>query len=123
MIRGLGGVFIYAADAEALVAWYKQHLGLRFSFEPSERSYYVDFVLPVDAIYARTECEVFAIRQAEGAALRRPLVINWRVRELREVIDHLRPEGTDVDRTEDDYGRFASITDPDGNVLEFFEPL
>ena len=126
MIRGIGGVFIYADDAEALVAWHAKHLGLEFQYEPSERSYYRDFVLPPDPSNGRGEREVFAIRPSERPRTdpTRRFVINFRVHDLRVLIHHLRNCGIAVDRiAEYDYGRFAWITDPEDNLLELFEPI
>src|SRR3954468_10411954 len=90
MIRGIGGIFIYAKDAKALVAWYTQHLGIRFDFEPEEGSYYRDFVLPIDPVYGREEREVFAIRQSEVDWGGKRFVINLRVADLGSLIESLR---------------------------------
>jgi catechol 2,3-dioxygenase-like lactoylglutathione lyase family enzyme len=125
MIRGIGGVFLYADDAKALVEWYTKHLGIEFAYESEECSYYRDFVLPVDPAYGRTEHEVFAIRQAGAkrtdASPR--LVINLRVADLAAVLDRLRNCGAEVERVQDyEYGRFAWLMDLEGNQLELFEP-
>ena len=125
MIRGIGGIFIYADDAQALTAWYTRHLGLEFQFEPSEGSYYRDFVLPPDPAYGREEREVFAIRQASVPRTdpARRFVINLRVQDLQQLLAHLAETGVPITRQEDyDYGRFAWIEDLEGNLLELFEP-
>ena len=125
MIRGIGGLFIYARNAPALVAWYKENLLLDFAFEASEGSHYKDFLLPTDPAYGRTEREVFAIRQAAAGAQIHPrqFVVNLRVRDLDEVLTHLRTCGASIQRTETyDYGRFAWISDLEGNEIELFEP-
>jgi len=124
MIRGLGGIFIYSANSEALVAWYTRHLGIEFQYEPSEGSHYRDFVRPIDPAFGRTEREVFAIRQADPLRTDHAhrFVINLRVHDLRTLLDHLRGGGVEVERSEDyEYGRFAWIKDLDGNELELFE--
>lgn len=125
MIRGIGGIFIYADDAEALTAWYTRHLGIEFQFEPSERSCYRDFLLPPDTAYGRTEREVFAIRQAETKRTdpARRFVINLRVQDLQALLLRLQQTGVAISRSETyDYGHFAWIEDPEGNLLELFEP-
>jgi len=126
MIRGIGGVFLYADDAKALVEWYTRHLGIQFDYEPTERSYYRDFVLPLDPAYGRQEREVFAIRQAASPRSEpswRP-VINLRVQELSVLLAHLQSVGIEVERAENyDYGRFAWLKDAEGNQLELFEPV
>jgi predicted enzyme related to lactoylglutathione lyase len=126
MIRGIGGVFLYADDAKALVEWYAKHLAIEFAYEPEEGSYYRDFVLTVDTAFGRTEHEVFAIRQAGAkrtdASPR--LVINLRVADLAAVLDRLRNCGAEVERVQDyEYGRFAWLRDLEGNQLELFEPV
>ena len=126
MIRGIGGVFLYADDAPALVEWYTRHLGIQFDYEPTERSYYRDFVLPLDPAYGRQEREVFAIRQAASPNSEpswRP-VINLRVQDLAVLLAHLQSVGIEVERAESyDYGRFAWLKDAEGNQLELFEPV
>lgn len=120
MVRGLGGIFIYASNAAALVEWYSQHFGLEFQYEPEERSYYRDFLLPLDPQYGREEHEVFAIRQADApqADSRRRFVINLRVHDLGRLVE----SGLKVDRRQDyPYGRFARLKDLEGNELELFE--
>lgn len=120
MIRGLGGIFIYADDATAMVEWYTRHLGIKFDYEPEEKSYYRDFVLPLDPAYGREEREVFAIRQADESRVRaQGVVINLRVDNLTAMIT----DGLAVDRQQDyDYGRFALLRDPEGNLIELFQP-
>jgi predicted enzyme related to lactoylglutathione lyase len=125
MVRGIGGIFIYADNPTAMVEWYKTHFGIVFQFEASERSFYKDFLLPIDPDYGRTEREVFAIRQAEpkGFQIRQRFVINLRVHGLNVLLERLRSSGVIVDRVEDfDYGHFARLKDLEGNELELFEP-
>src|ERR1044071_3682461 len=48
--------------------------------------------------------------------------INYRVKSMIEVISHLQSRGVSIDKTEDyEYGKFAWLTDPDGNKIELFE--
>jgi catechol 2,3-dioxygenase-like lactoylglutathione lyase family enzyme len=125
MIRGIGDVFLYADDAQALVEWYTKHLGIEFAFEPEEGSHYRDFVLPVDPAYGRTEHEVFAIRQAAAKRIDPSprLVINLRVADLAAVLDRLHKSDAGVERTADyEYGRFAWLRDLEGNQLELYQP-
>jgi catechol 2,3-dioxygenase-like lactoylglutathione lyase family enzyme len=45
-----------------------------------------------------------------------------RVDDLRELLLELRNHGVPVDRTRDyDYGIFAWVRDPEGNLIELFE--
>ena len=50
-------------------------------------------------------------------------MINYRVANLGEMLDRLRQSGVPVEKIEDhDYGRFAWLTDPEGNRIELWEP-
>ena len=51
------------------------------------------------------------------------MMINYRVANLERLLAQLRREGVAVEKVEDtDYGRFAWITDPEGNRIELWEP-
>jgi predicted enzyme related to lactoylglutathione lyase len=50
-------------------------------------------------------------------------MVNYRVANLNRMLEQLRGAGIAVEKVEDyDYGRFAWITDPEGNRLELWEP-
>jgi predicted enzyme related to lactoylglutathione lyase len=51
-------------------------------------------------------------------------MMNFRVEDLDGLLAALRDEGVEIDpRREDyDYGRFAWLTDPEGNRIELWEP-
>ena len=55
---------------------------------------------------------------------RTPFMINYRVDDLDGLLEALRAEGVEIDpkREDYDYGRFAWITDPEGNKIELWEP-
>jgi catechol-2,3-dioxygenase len=41
---------------------------------------------------------------------------------MTETLSHLQSKGVAIDKTEDyEYGKFAWVTDPDGNKVELFE--
>jgi predicted enzyme related to lactoylglutathione lyase len=55
---------------------------------------------------------------------RREVVINYRVRDLPGLLEQLKAESIEIEKTEDfDYGRFAWIKDPEGNRIELYQPL
>jgi len=50
-------------------------------------------------------------------------MINYRVANLEHMLKQLRRSKVKVEKVEDyDYGRFAWITDPEGNRIELWEP-
>jgi len=51
-------------------------------------------------------------------------MLNYRVDNLDALLDELKQSGVKVDphREDSDYGRFAWISDPDGNRIELWEP-
>jgi predicted enzyme related to lactoylglutathione lyase len=50
-------------------------------------------------------------------------MINYRVANLDRMLDQLRQAGVAIEKAEDyDYGRFAWISDPEGNRIELWEP-
>ncbi|HUQ70600.1 MAG TPA: VOC family protein [Planctomycetaceae bacterium] len=123
-VRGIGGVFLVAQDPDGLAGWYARAFGLSFQCEAQERSHYVNFRLPQDPAFGRDEYEVLAIRPA-SAPLEGPRpILNLRVGDLTATLDRLAQAGIAVDRSADyDYGKFAWLTDPEGNPLELYEPL
>jgi len=122
-VTGIGGIFFKAKDQEKLYQWYEKHLGLKREphgygvalrwreFDQPERE-----GLTVWSIFANN-AKYFDPSPA-------PFMINYRVENLDELLEALRQEGVEIDpkREDADYGRFAWITDPEGNRIELWEP-
>ena len=51
-------------------------------------------------------------------------MINFRVADLHSLLARLRDEGVEVDPKidESEFGKFSSVTDPEGNRVELWEP-
>ncbi|HEX4486487.1 MAG TPA: VOC family protein, partial [Terriglobales bacterium] len=51
-------------------------------------------------------------------------MVNYRVDNLDELLEEMKQAGVTIDpkREDHEYGRFAWITDPDGNRIELWEP-
>lgn len=115
-VTGLGGIFIKAKDPDALREWYRRHLGIAiepwggavFADEPGSVSVWNLF--PADSDYF-----------VPSAA---PFMVNYRVADLRALLEVLRAEGCAVDaKTEEsEFGRFGWVMDPEGNRVELWEP-
>jgi catechol 2,3-dioxygenase-like lactoylglutathione lyase family enzyme len=126
MIEGIGGVFLFSNDTKRLVTWYRDCLGIVAEGQDSE----------CDSIY-----KSFEYRDIGNPDLKRTIVwaiiptkqdikdkprtgrINYLVKNLGEVLSHLKSKGVAIENTaEDPYGNFAWVRDPDGNQIELWEP-
>ena len=119
-VTGLGGVFFKASDPQRMYRWYEQHLGLRaqdggvfFRWREKESD------TPGTTVWALfdRDSKYFDPSQA-------PFMLNYRVDNLDALLTRLRAQGVEVDEKREDsqYGRFAWITDPEGNRIELWEP-
>lgn len=115
LVLGIGGLFFRAADPAGLSAWYTEHLGIN----------------PVPSSY-----EQEAWQQQAGDTVISPMhratayfgnpnkqwMINFRVRDIDLLVSRLR--ASDIKVTNPDTfpnGRFARLTDPEGNPIELWE--
>ena len=119
---GIGGIFFKAKDPDGLQKWYENHLGLK----PDPDG-----------------CVVFLWRERDEAASKAPTVwasfpadtkyfgngsqtamVNYRVKNLDSMLAQLRSAKAKVDDKieESEYGRFAWVTDPEGNRIELWQP-
>ena len=122
-ITGVGGVFIKSkGDGKALAAWYRQHLGL--SLEP-----WGGAVLrwPEDRAEDKgvTAWHVASHDSKWFSPSQSSFMINYRVDNLAELVEHLRAGGVDVIQGPESHenGKFAWVMDPDGNKVELWEPM
>jgi predicted enzyme related to lactoylglutathione lyase len=123
-VTGVGGIFFKAKDAKKLMDWYENHLGVKpeqkgstntmFQWREEERP--EEFGQTVWAIFSH-DTKYFEPSSSQ-------FMVNFRVNNLKEVLDQLRREGVRVDdRIEEyDYGKFGWIMDPEGNRIELWEP-
>jgi len=115
-VTGIGGVFFRARNPERLRTWYAEHLGVELRgfggavFSAVAADITVWHVAPSDDEYF-------------GAPEQRAM-LNYRVRDLDAMLGQLRAAGVPIDekRHQDENGRFAWVTDPEGNRIELFEP-
>lgn len=116
-VTGIGGFFFRARDPEALARWYSANLGI----EPVPGDY---GVMPWQQEAGPT---VFAPFRADSEYFGDPAkvwMLNLRVEGLDGMVAALREAGIEVSIDPETYpnGRFARLTDPEGNPLELWEP-
>jgi predicted enzyme related to lactoylglutathione lyase len=113
-----GGVFLRASDPEALYQWYEKHFGLErsggcfiFETDSKQQAQPGPFVL---SFFAKDN-NYFDPAQ--------PAMLNFRVVDLDALLASLASSGASIDPKREDYeyGRFAWITDPEGNRIELWQ--
>lgn len=122
-VTGIGGLFIKAKNPKTMNEWYEKHLGLKP--EPGGSGVVLrwrEFDNPDRE--GSTAWAVFENDSTYFDPSRAPFMINYRVDDLDALLEALRAEGVSIDPKRGDYpyGRFAWITDPEGNRIELWEP-
>jgi catechol 2,3-dioxygenase-like lactoylglutathione lyase family enzyme len=119
-VIGIGGVFIRARDPEKMSAWYREHLGI--AIEDGHADFHCqDAGQPAEK--GRTTWALFPMDTKYFGPSRPAFMINYRVGNLDRILAQLRRQSVTIEKVEDfDYGRFAWITDPEGNRIELWEP-
>ena len=121
-VTGIGGIFFKADDPEKMYQWYEKHLGIK------REQGYVAFAWRGEQNPDEKGITTWAIFDKKSKYFdpsHAPFMINYRVDDLDAVLEQLRAEGVAIDpkREDYDYGRFAWITDPEGNKIELWQPL
>jgi predicted enzyme related to lactoylglutathione lyase len=120
-VIGLGGVFFKCDDPKSMNEWYTQKLGLpageygtAFDWlhvdDPSKKGTTAWCTFPKDTKYFDPSAK--------------PFMINYRVEDLVALLDELKKDGVQIvdEIAEYDYGKFVHIMDPEGNIIELWEP-
>jgi predicted enzyme related to lactoylglutathione lyase len=120
-VTGLGGVFFKCADPKAMNEWYAKNLGLpmtdygatfewRQADDPSKKGSTTWSTFPQETKYFNPSTK--------------PFMINYRVEDLVALVDELKKENVTIidEITDYDYGKFVHVLDPEGNIIELWEP-
>ena len=116
-VLGIGGVFVRSKDPEALRAGYRDVLGLEIQdwggaqfWSTPDRTYGVWSAFAADTKYFAPSAREF--------------MVNLRVDDVDALLAKLRALGVAVlERREDGPdGKFGYVVDPDGTLLELWEP-
>ena len=118
-ITGVGGIFFRSKDPKALMAWYRDVLGLKVEdWGGVVMSYDAPKHPPAVTVTAFTETS------AMMAPSRREFMINFAVDDLDAFLTRIKSKGVTVLKRDDSdpYGKFAWILDPDDTKIELYEP-
>ena len=115
-VTGIGGLFFRAQDPGRLAAWYATHLGV----DPAPESY------ETSSWWQQPGPTVFAAMPADSDHFGGPdrsWSVNFRVADLDAMVTQLRSAAVHVDVDPEVYpnGRFASLRDPEGNVVQLWQ--
>ncbi|HXR03491.1 MAG TPA: VOC family protein [Verrucomicrobiae bacterium] len=118
-VNGIGGVFFKVQNTAHMANWYCKHLGIQI------KDGHADFVWREKDDPKRIGRTVWGLFPADTDyfAASSAFMINYRVANLERMLKQLRRSRVAVEKVEDyNYGRFAWITDPEGNRIELWEP-
>ena len=119
-VTGIGGVFFKAKDPKGMIAWYRTNLGIQ------SKGGYTDFIWREKDhpdVMGHTAWRLFPTNSTYFGESSSPLMINYRVANLDRMLEQLRRNGVKIEKVENyDYGRWAWLTDAEGNRIELWEP-
>lgn len=117
-VTGVGGIFFKSKDPKALMAWYRDMLGIRL--EP-----WGGAALRYDAPAHPPLATLNAFRQTTHYMdpSTREFMIDFAVDDLSALVNRLKAKAVPILGREDTPdGKFAWIIDPDGTKIELWEP-
>ena len=128
LINGIGGVFLFTNNPKRLVEWYRDCFGIVPEGSDSEcNSIYTSFEYRDIENPEIKRTIAWAIMPTDQDITDKPRTgrINYCVKSMAETLSHLQSKGVAIDKSEDyeGYGKFAWVTDPDGNKIELWEPV
>jgi len=116
-VQGIGGFFFRAKDPKQLAAWYEANLGV--TGVPANYD-----TLPWRTRAGTTIFAPFKEDTSYFGDRRFQWMINFRVRDLEKMAAQLRERGIAVEVDPEVYpnGRFARLSDPEGNPIQLWQP-
>src|SRR5690349_16992705 len=116
-VEGIGGFFFRAADPKKLAEWYEVTLGVNRVPVNNDMS-------PWRTNGGTTAFAPFKEDTSYFGDRRFQWMINFRVRDLTKMVAQLRERGVAVELDPEVYpnGRFARLSDPEGNPIQLWQP-
>jgi catechol 2,3-dioxygenase-like lactoylglutathione lyase family enzyme len=118
-ITGVGGIFFKSRDPKALMAWYRDVLGIKLEA-------WGGAMLPYDAPNHPSvlTLNVFKEQSTYLEPSKREFMLNFAVDDLAAFLARLKGKDVPILKLDesDPSGKFAWIVDPDGTKIEFWEP-
>ena len=116
-VQGIGGFFFRAKDPKKLAGWYETTLGV--TGVPDNYD-----ALPWRTSAGTTAFAPFKEDTSYFGDRRLQWMINFRVRDLDKMVGQLRERGITVELDAEVYpnGRFARLSDPEGNPIQLWQP-
>ena len=111
-VQGIGGFFFRAKDPKKLAGWYEANLGVPSMPNNWRTSAGTTVFAPF-----KEDTSYFGDRRFQW-------MINFRVRDLNKMVAQLRERGITVELDSEVYpnGRFARLSDPEGNPIQLWQP-
>jgi len=116
-VEGIGGFFFRAKDPRKLAEWYEANLGVgRVPVTADARPWRTSAGTVAFAPF-REDTSYFGDRRFQW-------MLNFRVRDLDKMVAQLRTRGIAVEVDGQVYpnGRFARLSDPEGNPIQLWQP-
>ena len=126
LIDGIGGAFLFSNNPQQLAEWYRDNLGITYHQSPDCKSFYATFEYRdlTDASVKRTLAWAILSTEHDINGQPRTGQINYRVKSMAQTLSQLESKGVPIDKAEEyEYGKFAWLTDPDGNKIELWEDV
>lgn len=118
-VTGVGGVFVKSKDPGALAQWYRDVLGL-------DVANWGGAALPFDKPGHPPKVTWMAFPETTDhmKPSMREFMINFTVDDMDAIVARLTAKGITILKRDDSnaFGRFAWIQDPDGTLIELWQP-
>lgn len=116
-VEGIGGFFFRAKDPRKLAEWYEANLGVGRVPQSAGATPWRTSAGTTAFAPFKEDTSYFGDRRFQW-------MINFRVRDLDKMVAQLRERGIAVELDSQVYpnGRFARLSDPEGNPIQLWQP-